>query len=102
MNTHRKKKIGFDTGVPAEKSDEMKTHRKKKIGFDTGVPAEKSDEMKTYRNEEAGFEIDVPEEWSLPTGGTQDDIRCLPDEAIDFAPLPISHVQSMMPQQTQD
>jgi tetratricopeptide (TPR) repeat protein len=47
--------------------------------------------MKTYRNEEAGFEIDVPEEWSLPTGNTQDDIRCRPDEAIHFAigpPLP--------------
>ncbi len=45
--------------------------------------------MKTYRNEEAGFEIDIPEEWSLPTGGTQDDIRCLPDEAIHFAIGPL-------------
>jgi len=67
----------------------VKTRRKKGIGFETGVPAKKSDEMKTYRNKEAGFEIDVPEEWSLPTGGTQDDIRCLPDEAIHFAIGPL-------------
>jgi tetratricopeptide (TPR) repeat protein len=67
----------------------MKTRRKKRLGFEIGVPAKKSDEMKTYRNEEAGFEIDVPEEWSLPTGGTLDDIRCLPDEAIHFAIGPL-------------
>ena len=47
--------------------------------------------MKTCRNEQLGFEIDVPEDWSLPTGSALDDLRCHPDEAIDFAigpPLP--------------
>jgi len=67
----------------------MKTYRKKPIGFDTGVPAKKSDKIKTYRNEEAGFEIDLPDEWSLPPRGTQDDIRCLPDEAVHFAIGPL-------------
>jgi len=41
--------------------------------------------MKTYQNEQLGFEIDLPEDWSLPTGGAVDDIRCRPDEAVDFA-----------------
>jgi len=40
--------------------------------------------MKTYRNEGAGFEIDVPEDWSLPAGGTLEDMECLPDETIEL------------------
>ena len=46
---------------------------------------------KTFRHAEGGFELDVPEDWSLAAGGSPDDIRCRPDEAIHFAvgpPLP--------------
>jgi tetratricopeptide (TPR) repeat protein len=44
--------------------------------------------MKAYRNEQLGFEIEVPDDWSLPVGGALNDIRCRPDEAIDFAISP--------------
>ncbi|MCD4738561.1 MAG: tetratricopeptide repeat protein [Anaerolineae bacterium] len=65
IKANRKKRTGFDTGVPGEKPDESKASRKTKIDFKFSVPVEKTAKLKTYQDEKHGFEIAIPEDWSI-------------------------------------